>query len=101
MTSIDMLPITPDKTIYLGIWWWEGEAIVIRGYDSKQRVHEDKCEVEHLYFDETLYPYIGDNMNLEIPHTEILEFIDEHIKLFCGVARYQIVELELLGKEVM
>jgi hypothetical protein len=51
MTSIDMLPITPEKTIYLGIWWWEGEAIVVRGYDSKQRVHEDKCEVEHLYFD--------------------------------------------------
>lgn len=89
-----MLPITKNKTVYVGIWWWEGESIVMRGFDSKARAIKDVDDLKHQYFDETIYPF--DENEKDIPHTEILLKIDKYLKIFCEGAKYKIVGLQLL-----
>jgi hypothetical protein len=89
-----MLPIAKNKKIYLAIWWWENESIVIRGFDSKTRAIKDVDDLTHQYFDETIYPF--DENDKPIPHTEILLFIDKYLKVICEGAKYQIVTLQIL-----
>ena len=89
-----MLQITKTKKIYVCIWWWEGDCVVMRGYDSKSRAIKDVDDLKHQYFDETIYPF--DENGDDLSHTEILLFIDKYLKEICEGAKYQIVALQLL-----
>lgn len=94
MKTKGMKPITVDKTIYVNIWWWEGESIVMRGYTTRKQAVEDEGKVSNLYFDETIYPFDED----EEPYKDIdvLKKILYYLEQFCEGANYEVVGLQKL-----
>lgn len=90
----NLLIIDANKTIYVNIWWWSKESIVMRGYDTKQNAKKDVGCVKNLYFDETIYPFDEDDDYLN--DIDILEKIHHYLGRFCKGANCEIVGFKKL-----